>query len=89
MDRPSNEELICAGRLDDDGESGDDGESEEESVDPEGDGGVPVSVDWIQNPTTTIRMLKGECRRVGLKMCGKKQEVVQRLLDYLYNNNEL
>ena len=57
-------------------------QSEEESDDSEEDEGVTVSVDWIRNPKTTIRMLKTECRRVGIKMSGAKNEVVQRLLDY-------
>ena len=60
----------------------DDDENEEESEDSEEDDDVSVLVNWIQNSKTTIRMLKEKCRSVGLKMNGRKHEVVQRLLDH-------
>ena len=60
----------------DDGE-GDDGESDDSD-----DRRDEEAVRWIHNPSTTVRMLKAELRRLGLKVSGKKQELVRRLLDY-------
>ena len=68
----------------DDSEDDSDGdENEEESEDSEEeDDDVSVLMNWIQNSNTTIRMLKEKCRSVGLKMNGRKHEVVERLLDH-------
>ena len=67
---------------DDDDGCGDSDENVEESEDSEEDDDVSVLVNWIQNSNTTIRMLKEKCRSVGLKMNGRKHEVVERLLDH-------
>ena len=45
-----------------------------------------ISVEWIRNPSTTVRMLKTELKRLGLKVSGNKKVLVQRLLEY--NNTE-
>ena len=68
--------------VDDDNDGDENDECEDEDDDSESDDDVLVSVEWIQNPTTTLRMLKSECKRVGLRMNGRKKDVVQRLMEY-------
>ena len=65
----------------DDDSDGDENEEESEDSEEEDDD-VSVLMNWIQNSNTTIRMLKEKCRSVGLKMNGRKHEVVQRLLNH-------
>ena len=39
-------------------------------------------IDNIQDPHTTVPMLKTELRRLGLRVCGRKIDLVGRLLNY-------
>ena len=55
---------------------------ENESDESDEHGNASMSIEQIQNPSTTVVMLKTELGRLGLSKSGRKHQLVKRLLDH-------
>ena len=65
---------------DSDGGGGGDGDGDS-GGDGAGDSVEDKPIEWIENTKTTVRMLRVELKRLGLQLCGRKSELVQRYVE--------
>ena len=74
------DEIVSSEEGEDMSESGDeDSESDEDEEDEDDE---DMSIEQIQNPSTTVVMLKTELHRLGLSQNGRKHLLVKRLVEH-------